>query len=211
MRLQVALDFTSIERAVKLARVLEDVPIIEVGTPLIKYNGMSAVSILKEACPRKTIVADMKTADLGFLESVMAFQSGADITTVLASASIQTIKEACKAAEEYGGEVMLDFISIPNLDEKVKEILETTSPDYVLFHIGIDDQKRGMKLDIPPSIEDYQIPVAIAGGLTPSKIKELKKSGKIDIVIIGKYISQSKDPICASREVLKVLDDGVQK
>ncbi len=54
MKLQVALDLLTIEDALELAgKVAEHVDIIELGTPLIKAEGLSAVTAIKEAHPHQ--------------------------------------------------------------------------------------------------------------------------------------------------------------
>lgn len=63
--LQVALDFTSIEEAFRVAEVVMDggADRFEVGTPLIKSVGIGAVKAIAEHFPKITVVADMKTVD----------------------------------------------------------------------------------------------------------------------------------------------------
>ena len=89
MKLQVALDLLTIEDALELAgKVAEHVDIIELGTPLIKAEGLSAVTAIKEAHPTKIVFADMKTMDAGELEADIAFKAGADLVSVLGTGTI---------------------------------------------------------------------------------------------------------------------------
>jgi len=68
--LQVALDLVHGERAIPIAAaaVKGGVDWIEAGTPLIKSEGVEIVRKLKKAFPTHTIVADMKTIDVGGAE-----------------------------------------------------------------------------------------------------------------------------------------------
>ncbi|MEV4649659.1 orotidine 5'-phosphate decarboxylase / HUMPS family protein, partial [Saccharopolyspora sp. NPDC049357] len=69
MKLQVALDVATLEDALTLARqTAEHVDILELGTPLIKSEGLDAIKAIKAAHPDKLVFADMKTADAGELE-----------------------------------------------------------------------------------------------------------------------------------------------
>ena len=63
---------------------------IELGTPLIKQQGLSVVTNVKAAYPDKLVFADMKTMDAGELEADLAFDAGADIMTVLGTAGDST-------------------------------------------------------------------------------------------------------------------------
>ena len=72
--LQIALDFMNLDRAMEIAResVKGGVDWLEVGTPLIKSEGMNAVRTLRKAFPEHKIIADMKIMDVGGIEVEMA-------------------------------------------------------------------------------------------------------------------------------------------
>jgi 3-hexulose-6-phosphate synthase / 6-phospho-3-hexuloisomerase len=84
--LQVALDLLEISRAIQIAEesVAGGGDWIEAGTPLIKSEGMMAISRLREKFPDTCIVADMKISDTGALEVEMAAKAGASVVCVLA-------------------------------------------------------------------------------------------------------------------------------
>ena len=72
-KLQVAIDLLKTEDAIALAtKVAPYIDIIELGTPLIKSEGLSVITAMKEAFPDKKVFADFKTADAGALEAEMA-------------------------------------------------------------------------------------------------------------------------------------------
>ena len=78
MKLQVAIDLLSTADALALLhKVSEYVDVIELGTPLIKQQGLSVVTNVKAAYPDKLVFADMKTMDAGELEADLAFNAGA--------------------------------------------------------------------------------------------------------------------------------------
>jgi len=84
-RLQVALDFETLDDALAISReVAPFIDILEAGTPLIKSEGVRAIQTLKDAHPDKLVCADLKTVDAGYLEVKMAAKAKADIVTVLA-------------------------------------------------------------------------------------------------------------------------------
>lgn len=113
MKLQVAMDVATLDEALVLSRqVAEYVDIIELGTPLIKHEGVAAISALKSAYPDKIIFADMKTADAGELEADIAFNAGADLVTVMGAADDDTIKGAVASARNHGKGVVADMITV---------------------------------------------------------------------------------------------------
>jgi len=98
--LQVALDLLELPRALAIAdeAVAGGADWLEVGTPLIKSEGMAAVRALAERFPGREIVADMKVADTGTIEVEMAAKAGATIVCVLADADDAVIAESVRAA-----------------------------------------------------------------------------------------------------------------
>ncbi|PMD86853.1 3-hexulose-6-phosphate synthase, partial [Siphonobacter sp. BAB-5405] len=122
-KLQVAIDLLTIQDALALAaKVAPYVDIIELGTPLIKAEGLKVVTAMKEAHPDKWVFADMKTADTGFLEAEIAFQAGADLITVMGTVDDATVKGAVEAAEKHGKKVVVDTIGVKNRVERAKEV-----------------------------------------------------------------------------------------
>ena len=142
-RLQVALDLTSLEDALKIARTVADyIDFLEAGTPLIKVEGLRSVEALKNEFPDKVVVADMKTMDTGYLEASLAFEYGADYSTVMAAADIDTIRGAIDAAREYGKGVMVDLMGIS--DTGYVDEIAGLGPSFLIVHSGIDMQHRGV-------------------------------------------------------------------
>ena len=65
--LQVALDILDLSRAYAIAEetLAGGADWIEIGTPLIKSEGMAAVREIRKRHPKITIVSDMKISDTG--------------------------------------------------------------------------------------------------------------------------------------------------
>ncbi len=205
--LQVALDLVELKRAVEIAgEALEGgVDWLEVGTPLIKSEGMNAVREIKKRFGVKTI-ADMKTIDTGAVEVEMAAKSGADIIIILAVSDDSTIMEAIRAARKYGAEIMVDLINVQEPVERAKE-LEKLGVDYINVHVGIDQQMKGLDpLETLSKIVDaVNIPVATAGGLNAEKAAECVSLGA-KIVIVGSNIVKSRNVTESARKVREAID-----
>src|ERR1700694_539939 len=109
MKLQVAMDVLTTSDALALAaKVAPFVDILELGTPLVKAEGLSAITAVKQAHPDKIVFADLKTMDAGELEADIAFKAGADLVTVLGAAGDATIAGAIKAGKIHGKGVVVD-------------------------------------------------------------------------------------------------------
>ncbi len=206
--LQVALDILDLDRAIRIAgeAIQGGVDWIEVGTPLIKSEGMNAVRTMRDNFRDKTILADMKTMDTGALEVEMAVKSGADIIIILGSSDNSTISEAIRAADKYGARLMTDMISVPDPVSRAKE-LEQLGVDIINIHVGIDLQMTGTKpIDVLKKMRDeIQIPIAIAGGLDADSAAKAVLYGA-DIVIVGGNIVRTSDVTASARKIRQSID-----
>ncbi len=211
--LQVALDLVELKRAVEIAKLAlkGGADWIEVGTPLIKSEGMNAIRTIKREFKERTIVADMKTIDTGALEVEMCAKSGADVVIILALSNDSTIAEAIRAGRKYGCKVMVDLINHPNPVERAKQ-LEELGVDYVNVHVGIDVQMLGYDpLEILKDVVDaVSIPVAVAGGLDAERASACVALGA-DIVIVGSNIVKSKDVTASARKIREAIDSAYAK
>lgn len=201
--LQVALDVLNIKDALKIAKKCLDAHIFEAGTPLIKSEGLKAVTELKKHFPEKTIVADMKTMDVGYLETEIAARAKADVVSILAVAYDQTIKKAVKAGKKFGIKISCDLINVKNPIKRGKEV-QRFGIDYLSLHLGIDQQKKS-KYPYPTLrklCKAVRIPVSAAGGITAKDVPNVINAGA-DIIIVGSFITKSKDPARATRLVLE--------
>ncbi|TVX96336.1 3-hexulose-6-phosphate synthase [Cohnella terricola] len=195
MKLQLALDFTDSQQA---AAMLEKVnpwfDVVEVGTPLIKAEGMRAVAKMKAAVPDKWILADMKTMDAGDLEANLAFDAGADMVTVLAAASDITIRNAVLAAEKRQKKVIVDLIGMKDKLRRASEMVEL-GVHYLGVHSGYDEQSQGG--DPLSALRELSaqttMPLVVAGGIGLHNMAPIAAC-RPDIIVVGSQITAAKQP-----------------
>lgn len=208
-KLQLALDFLDLNEAISVAKKAAPfVDIIEAGTPLIKSVGLEAIRRLKKEFPDKIINADMKTADVGDLETKMAAVAGANIVTIMGAAPIETLIAAVKEAKNHQNlKIAADTIGVKNIIERAKEI-EQAGADYLLIHCGIDEQKTGkdpienVKLALQAT---DRISLIACGGINVETAKTFKDMERVEIVIVGGGITKAKDPGQAAKEIKEAL------
>jgi len=207
--LQVALDFIKLDQAIETAKeaVCGNVDWIECGTPLIKSCGVRAIKILSNIFPDVPIVADMKTMDTGKIEASLAFSAGAKIVSVLGVADDKTIADAIDTAKSFDGLIMVDLINHHDPLRRAKEVSQIGA-DIILLHIGIDQQDRfKVPLDLVNKIKEIvNCRVAVAGGLTEETAKLAVLNGA-DIVIVGRYITRSKNICETTRRVKEAITE----
>jgi 3-hexulose-6-phosphate synthase len=202
-KLQVAIDLLTTEAALELAgKVAPFVDIIELGTPLIKKEGLSVVTAMKAAHPDKLVFADMKTPDAGALEAQLAFEAGADLITVLGTVDDSTIKGAVEAANKYGKKVVVDTIGVKDRVQRAREVTEF-GVAFVELHAGLDEQALP-GYSVQTLIDEGKragVPFSIAGGVNLSSIQDVLASGA-EVAVVGGAIYGAEDPAKAA-EALK--------
>lgn len=195
MKLQIALDIADTNDLLEIADNIHDViDIIEVGTPVVKDEGLQAVSKLKEKYPDLKVFADMKTADAGTVEAQDVVKHNGDLMSVLAISDDSTISDMVEVAHENGAEVIADLITIKDIEKRGKELVDL-GVDYVAVHTGLDAQAQGQT-----PLDDLRklvkaIPaenIAVAGGVNMDNIKDYVAENPA-IIIAGGALYNADD------------------
>jgi len=213
VRLQVALDFLQLERALKVARlaVAGGADILEVGTPLLKSEGLDAVRTMRKEFPRHTILCDTKTLDTGRVEMEAAAKAGANAAVVMAAACESTIRECVEAGTNYGIDVAVDLLGVePEDAPAVAGKAAGLGVKYVCVHTPIDDQMLGRNpFDLVRAVrkEVGEVHVMAAGGINSQTAPKAAKAGA-DVVIVGGAIIKATDVEAATREIKRSLETG---
>ncbi|GAB61905.1 MAG: bifunctional hexulose-6-phosphate synthase/ribonuclease regulator [Candidatus Jettenia sp.] len=208
--LQVALDFVDLHRAVKVAQeaIEGGADWLEIGTPLIKSEGMNAIRHFRKLFPAVTLVADMKTMDAGRTEVEMAAKAGANIAVVMGHAPDSTIRECIEAGRNYGIKICVDFMNDSKIDEHITNI-EKWGADYIAVHTAIDDQMHG---ETPFNMlqrigSKVKIPIAVAGGINSENVLDTVNAGA-SVVIVGGYITKSKNAKVAAESIKNAIREN---
>ncbi|MBL8695695.1 MAG: orotidine 5'-phosphate decarboxylase [Planctomycetes bacterium] len=211
-RLQVALDFLELSRAMKCAReaVAGGVDILEVGTPLLKSEGLDALRKLRAEFPASSyptlrLVCDTKTMDAGRLEFEAAAKAGAHIATVLATAADSTIRDCVETGRNYGVQVQVDLINVADPVERAKQCA-ALGVDILGVHCGIDEQMAGRDpFDTLRAVRAVvNCEIAVAGGIHSESAAKAAEAGA-DIIIVGGAITKAEDAAAATRALVAAV------
>jgi 3-hexulose-6-phosphate synthase len=209
-RLQLAIDTLSLDEAERLVRsVTHLIDIVEAGTPFIKRYGMEGVRQLRQATPDLDLMADMKTVDGGAFETRLAFQAGANLTTVLGSASDATVSAVVKVANAACGQVVVDLLGAANLVERANEVM-ALGAHMIGIHAGSDARRRGSAGPLAELKAIQSVPsvrAVVAGGLDHDSLPAVLKY-RPHIVVIGTAITGSTDPVGEAASIRKLIDDA---
>lgn len=206
--LQVAVDVTTLKRGLQIAREAArgGAQWIEVGTPLLKSEGMETVRAFRRELKGKIIVADMKTADVGGAEVELAAKAGAHVVHVLGSSHDETIRDAVRAGKKYGAWIAVDLIGIPDKVKRARQV-ESFGVHHVTVHVGVDEQMVGLSpVEMVRKVAHaVSVPVAVAGGLNSESAPAVVRAGAT-IVIVGGALTKAKDPAAETRKILKAIN-----
>ena len=206
--IQAALDVMNQHRALQIAKeaVEGGADWLEVGTPLIKSEGMDPVRELRRLFPGRKIVADLKILDVGGFETEIAGRAGANVVTVMGVSDDPTIEEAVRAGRKYGVEIMVDLLGVTDKQARAREV-EKMGVDYLCIHVSIDKQMLGASPceEIRQIAEVVSIPIAAAGGLNSENAHLAARAGA-SIIIVGGAISKAPDVARATRRIRDALN-----
>jgi 3-hexulose-6-phosphate synthase len=205
MLLQIAFDKP--EHLALMPQVREFADIVEIGTPVLKRFGISAISTARELCPDVMVLADTKTVDGGQLEADMVFGAGAAFMTVLSCASRATHETVGRRAAAFGATVIVDTITEsgkPDLLEHGSDFPESFG--YVAVHSPTDARLAGntstSHIDAVKQMHERGFRVSLAGGIGPDTLDAVIGVAP-EILVVGSAITESANP----KEIAKWIRD----
>lgn len=206
MKLQVALDVATIDEALCILDATHDyVDIAEIGTVMV-YNGLTAITEIKNAFPQLEILGDMKIYDGGAEMAEAMIHAGADYITILGATNDQTILDAIHVAKAMDKKTVVDMIAVRNIAERIKEV-DTMGADYINVHIACDvqsaDNSPFEQLSIARLVSKNS-GVCIAGGIKADTIIHAMPY-KPDIITAGAGIYAQKDMRAAAKAMKEVI------
>jgi 3-dehydro-L-gulonate-6-phosphate decarboxylase len=205
------MDYVSLPKALAMAvLVAPEVDIIEIGTPLCKAAGMEAVRAMREICPDKLILADVKTPDVGGLEAAMAFDAGADMMTVIGGAALATVEQALAVARKRGKEMLMELTGVRDILARATE-WRRIGVDRIVYHREWDAQSAGRQWteadkDTIRRLIDMGYKVTITGGMTMDLLPFFADL-PVSVLICGRGIREAPDPRAAARQMRLALAD----
>jgi len=206
---QISVDVATLQQGlgVASAALAGGVDMVEMGTPLLKNEGVSnVVPAFRKQFPNALLLADMKTMDGGASEARGVYAGGGNIIDFLALAGVDTAKAVCSVRDEFrrnGSELpRLAFadIMMPQQDpaahavEAALRMLEA-GVDVVGVHLQSDARHADPKLIESDLLGNTaraiferigkSAPVEVVGGLTAAQAKNLARVGMRCFVISG--------------------------
>jgi 3-hexulose-6-phosphate synthase len=206
---QISVDVATLEQGLRVAgaALAGGVTIVEMGTPLLKNQGVSnVVPAFRKQFPDALLLADMKTMDGGGFEARAVYAGGGNIVDFLALAGVETAKAICAVRDEFkraGGDLpRLAFadLMVPHHGAAAQTVeaalrMLDAGVDAVGVHLQSDARRADPKLiesdylgDVARAIFERvgkRAPVQVVGGLSIAQAKSLARAGLRAFVISG--------------------------
>jgi 3-hexulose-6-phosphate synthase len=206
---QISVDVPTIELglSVAAAALAGGVNIVEMGTPLLKNQGIANVApAFRRKFPEALLLADLKTMDGGAFEARAVYTGGGNIVDFLALAGVDTAKAICGVRDEFRrtdpalARLVFTDIMVPHQgpakqagDVAVRMIV--AGVDGIGIHLQADARRADPKLIESHYLDDVArtvfervagaAPVQVVGGLTGPQAKGLAQAGMRCFVISG--------------------------
>ncbi len=172
----------------------------------LNATAQEASTNLRQIAKDKFIIADLKTLDVGKVEVDIAYEDTADAVVAAGLAPPETLDATVHEARRLGIYAVIDMLNVEDVLGKLKSLKEF--PDIVILHRGIDQESgRTCGLErikiIRQAFPNKKFLIAVAGGIVPETAKEALEQGA-DILIVGRYVTQSKDIERSVRDFLEL-------
>ena len=206
---QISVDVATLKQGLGVAdaALAGGISIVEMGTPLLKNEGVAnVVPAFRQKFPDALLLADMKTMDGGGFEARAVYAGGGTIVDFLALAGVDTAKAICAVRDEFrrndSETPRLAFadILVPHQGpaaqaaEVALRMLEA-GVDAVGVHLQADARRADAKLIASDYLGDVAraifervggaAPVQVVGGLSVVQAKGLARAGLRAFVISG--------------------------
>jgi 3-keto-L-gulonate-6-phosphate decarboxylase len=206
---QISVDVATMEqgRAVAAAALAGGINIIEMGTPLLKNQGVAnVVPAFRKQFPEALLLADMKTMDGGAFEARGVYAGGGNIIDFLALAGVDTAKAICAVRDEFRragpdlSRLAFADILVPHQGPAAQAVevalrMLDAGVDAVGIHLQADARRAAPKLVASDYLVDVAraifervgkaAPVQVVGGLSIAQAKSLARAGLRAFVISG--------------------------
>jgi len=140
---QVAIDVTSVDRARPLIEtaVASGADWIELGKPLIEFEGLRGLAALAPLLEGRYVLADVMIIAAPEKYILAARELGASNVTVTALAPEETVTEAIHAGKRLGVEITVDLFNVPDPVASARQY-SRLGADYVMVHFGVDQKRK---------------------------------------------------------------------
>lgn len=206
---QISVDVGTIDQGLRVAAaaLAGGITIVEMGTPLLKNEGVAnVVPAFRKRFPEALLLADMKTMDGGGGEARGVYAGGGNIIDFLALSGVDTAKSVCAVRDEFRrtdpamprlafADILLPHQGPAAEAADVALRMLEAGVDAVGVHLQSDARRENPTLIEKDYLGDAaravfervgtRAPVQVVGGLSVAQAKSLARVGLRAFVVSG--------------------------
>jgi 3-hexulose-6-phosphate synthase len=208
---QISVDVDNIPQGLSVAQAAlkAGITLVEIGTPLCKYEGVrNVVPVFRQRFPKALLLADMKTMDGGGFEARTVYEGGGNIIDFLAAAGVPSARAVVSVRDEYRernaeiprlafADILLPLQGPAATAVEVAERMVEAGVDGVGLHLQLDARRADPQLwassylsDVAEAVFEKVGKVAsvqVVGGLSIAQAVGLARAGLRAFVISGNF------------------------
>lgn len=204
--IQVAIDVLETDRALRVAEAAVNAGVdwLEVGTPLVTFQGVRAIGALARAFPQHPVLADFKMMD-GVRKYVLTTaEQGGRIATICGVASDASIRTAVQAGKDSGVRIICDLYAALDGPRRAREV-EALGVDSAYIHYGADQRSEDPHQDPALFLDEIagkmRIPVGVGTFSVADGVDAARRGA--DVFVIGVPFILEADPTTGLREYVE--------
>ncbi len=197
---QIAIDVTENNQAAHLAAcaLAAGADWLEIGNPLVKFEGVHAISHVSSRFPDAYILVDFMILAGAKRYITAARERGARNVTVTALAPDITVRETIEEGKRQGIAVTVDLFNVPSVVESAKKY-EAMGADYIMVHFGTDQKRE--RPDFSPLAELKAVSEAVRTPLSYAVYDQAEGVAAVQngasIIVVGQPLIAAADPTAA--------------
>ncbi len=194
-QIQIALDVFTEQEALEICSLIgAEVDIIECGTLLCAACGVSVAKQIRAAFPNKTLVIDLKITDAAEKLCQLAFEQGANWSTINASADLATVQAGVDVAQKHGGEIQMELFG--DYDEEKVRAWKSMGVNQVIYHKPRESKSGWQTADLEHIawLNKLGMDVSVTGGIDQSNL-HIFEGLNIKTFIVGRALINAQNPV----------------
>jgi 3-keto-L-gulonate-6-phosphate decarboxylase len=196
---QVAIDVLDTDRALRVAEaaVRAGVDWLEVGTPLLTFQGVPVIGVLARAFPDHPVLADFKMMD-GVRKYVLATAAqGGRLATICSVAADASIRAAVRAGRECGVRVICDLYAAPDGPRRAREVA-ALGVDAAYLHYGADEraecEARDPCLFLDELAGSFPLPLGVGTFSIAQGADALRRGADLAVIGVPYILEENPEP-----------------
>jgi len=195
MKLQIALDLLDLQKCLDIAKTVEPyADSFQVGIPLLLKYGVHAIEEFQAAFPNKDIFAETQIMNHEQDIASMYLKAGATWISVMSGTSKEVIHTVASFASQKNKFVMMDLFNATSMGQSAMDAKKLGVDALLYQNMYNEENENDFAIEEWDDLRgNSKLPIYVRANINRDNI-DFILSLKPDAIIIGKAITQAKNP-----------------